>query len=207
MRRWLTAMVLAVLMAPVLPLRAGENAPASPPPPEYKAPVAQVLSGANGTVQSVNPAKRTFTVVQPSRHRQPPQISEVGVNKDTVLVRNEAVTADMLKVGDTVAVQPQRPQPYGLKVEAEGKVASLQPLTIEVSKEVHLLLAPKAEVVFVRITPMKYDEILPGMDANCTVYRATIPLLAKEVQVFTIAAPAAKQMQDLQQQTPPPPAK
>ena len=88
-------------------------------------------------------------------------------------------------------VEAQRPKPLGVAIWAEGKVAGLDPLVVEASKEVKVTILPGAEVVLVRIREMKYEDLRPGMDTQVIAYRGTTPALAKSVETFTIAPGAA----------------
>jgi hypothetical protein len=158
---------------------------------EWETPVAQVLMAVQGTVTVVDAPERTFTVMQPPRHRQPPLTTVVGVNRDTKYVLNEAVLASMLQVGDRVRVEAQRPAPLGVAIWAEGKVTGLDPLIVEASKDVKVTVLPGAEVVLVRIRDMKFEDLEKGMEVQVVGYRATNPLVAKSIETFTVARGAA----------------
>jgi hypothetical protein len=177
----------------------------APPPKEWETPVAQVPMAIQGGVRAVNLQERTFTVMQPPKHRQPAQVTTVAVNRETTFIMNEAVLAGMLKLGETVRVEAQRPKPYGVAIWAEGKVAGLDPLVVEASKEVKVTVLPGAEVVLVRIKEMKYEDLRPGMDTQVIAYRGTTPALAKSVETFTIA-PGAASFLDQQKPAETPPA-
>jgi len=168
-----------------------EDAGAAPKPKEWETPVAQVPMAVQGTVSVVDVQERTFTVMQPPRHRQPPTSTVVGVNRDTKYTMNEAVLMEMLKVGDTVRVEAQRPAPLGVAIWAEGKVTGLDPLVVEASKDVKVTVLPGAEVVLVRITDMKFEDLEKGMDVQVIAYRATNPAVAKSVETFVVARGAA----------------
>lgn len=186
MSRWLALVVTLALMSGAIGW-AGET----PPPREWEAPVAQVPMAVQGTVGAVNPQERTFTVMEPPRHRRPPRATVVGITRDTTYVMNEAVLAKMLSLGDTVRVEAQRPRPYGVAVWAEGKVVGLEPLVVEVSPEVKVTVLPGAKVVLVRVKEMKFEDLKPGMDVQVVAYRATDPAVAKSIETFTIAPGAA----------------
>ena len=189
MRRGFALVTLFAVMLTALSW--AEETIAPTPPKEWEPPVAQVITGLQGQVTAVDAQARTFTVMQPSRHRQPPVMTVVGVNRDTQYIMNEAVLAKMLKVGDKVRVEAQRPAPLGVAIWAEGTVASLDPLVVEAAKDVKVTVLPGAEVVLVRIKAMKFEDLAKGMDVQVVGYRATDPFVAKSVETFTVAAGAA----------------
>jgi hypothetical protein len=180
---WIAA--LALLLAAV------SWAEESKPSKEWEAPVAQVPMAVQGTVSAVDPQERTFTVTQPPRHRQPPQTTVVGVNRDTKYVLNEAVVPKLLALGDRVRVEAQRPKPYGVTIWAEGEVAGLDPLVVEVSPEVKVTLLSGAEVVLVRTKEMRFEDLQKGMEVQVIAYRGTDPAVAKSIETFVIAPGAA----------------
>jgi len=151
---------------------------------EREAPAARVPTMVVGQVVSVDPEAKTFAVMSRGGRRRPAGEVVVEVDRDTTLVRNELVPTSALKVGDVVKLRGQQPAPRGLPIYAQGVVTQLAPLTVAVSEEVEIVARPGAELLFVRASALKLEELRQGMEVQVMAWRGEEPLLATEVQSF-----------------------
>ena len=108
----------------------------------------------------------------------------IGINRDTTLVRNELVPIAALKIGDVVKLRGKQPAPRGLPIYAQGQLTQLAPLTVAVSEEVQVVAKSGAELLFVRASALKLEELREGMEVQVMAWRGEEPLLATEVQSF-----------------------
>jgi len=167
---------------------------------EREPPAAQVPTMVVGQVVSVDVEAKTFTVMSPAQRRRPAGEVVIGIGRDTTLVRNELVPASTLKVGEVVKLRGKQPAPVGLPIYAQGEVAQLVPLTVAVSEEVQVVVRPGAELLFVRASAFKLEELRRGMEVQVMAWTGEEPLLATEVQSFQDLTQAQPQSEE---ETPP----